>query len=134
MTLYEKDTSFSVGWMVGAAILMTITNVFAGIVMTVLAVTSLAIIVGVACACDLSCGFFVGLKSEGRTIIEAGLGAAIATGAGIAVQVMRGHVTLLPLTLVIGCTPPFVCGILGAFIGEKIQGDSVEVQDSIGSA
>jgi hypothetical protein len=129
MTLYEKDTSFSAGWMFGAAVLMTITNVFAGIVMTVLGVSSLAIIVGVTCACYIGCGFFVGLKSEGRTIIEAGLGAAIAVGASIAIQVARGRLELVPFVLVIACAPPFVCGILGAFIGEKVQGDTVEVQD-----
>jgi hypothetical protein len=133
MTLYEKDTSFSVGWMIGAAVLMTIASVFAGLALGVLGVPAMAhgdlIIIGVSCACYLGVGFFVGLKSEGRTIIEAGLGAAIATGAFIAIQVARNRLQLLPLAMAIACTPPFVCGIIGAFIGEKVQGDTVEVQD-----
>jgi len=129
MTLYEKDTSFSVGWMFGAAILMTIANVFSGIVMTLLGVGSLAIILGVSCACYVGIGFFVGVKSEGRTIIEAGLGAAISVGVAVAIQVARGRLEIMPVAMAIACAPPFVCGILGAFIGEKVQGDSVEVQD-----
>ncbi len=129
MTLYEKDTSFSVGWMIGAAVLMTIANVFAGIVMTLLGVMSIFVIVGVSCSCYLGIGFFVGLKSEGRTIIEAGLGAAISVCVALAINVSRGRLELLPIVIAIACAPPFVCGVLGAFIGEKVQGDSVEVQD-----
>lgn len=129
MTLYAKDKSFSAGWMFGGAVVMTIANVFAGVLLGVLGVRSLEIFIGVSCAIYLVCGFLIGWRSEGQTIIEAGLAAMLATAVGVALQALRGRVELLPVTMAIASTPPFLCGLLGAFIGEKVQGDSVEVQD-----
>ena len=129
MTLYEKDTSFSPGWMIGGAVVMIVANGFGGLFMAALGVTNLWIMIGAVCAIYALTGFFIGLKSEGRTIIEASLAAAIATCVGVAVQVARARIEVTPLALAIGCVPPFACGILGAFVGEKVQGDSVEVQD-----
>ena len=129
MTVYEKDKSFSVGWVFGGAIIMFFLNFFAGIV---LAITGLALplwlVVAVACVCFLVGGFIVGRWSAGQTILEGGIGAALAAGGTATLMAMRaGHFN--PVVIGVGSLLPFVCGLLGAFIGEKVQGDTVEVQD-----
>ncbi len=130
MTLYAKDKSFSAGWMIGGAVVMFIANLFLGTALAVLEVTSIWVLAGAACASFLIGGFMIGWKSEGQTIIEAGMAAALASGAAIMIVFVRSRGSSLePLSLVIGTAPPFLCGLLGGFLGEKVQGDSVEVQD-----
>lgn len=129
MTVYEKDKSFSAGWVFGGAIIMFLLNFFAGIVLALTGlVMSLWVIVGVACGCFLVGGFIVGRASAGQTILEGGIGAALAAGGTATVMTLRsGHFN--PVMVGLGSLLPFVCGIIGAFIGEKVQGDTIEVQD-----
>lgn len=129
MTLYEKDKSFAPGWIIGGAILMLIAQLFAGVALAIFGVTNLWVIVGVVAAIYFVVGFGIGWKSEGQTIIEPALAAILSVGVGVGINFLRtGH---LPgfLALSIANTPPFLLALVGAFIGEKVQGDSVEVQD-----
>ena len=130
MTVYEKDRSFSPGWIFGGALIMLFLNGFAGLGLVLAGVTpSLWLFAGVGAACFVVGGFIVGRWSAGSTIIEAGLAAFVATIACVALQYTRGVIRGEPMAMAIGALPPFLCGILGGYIGEKLQGDSVEVQD-----
>ena len=127
MAEYTKDKGFSAGWMIGGAVLMFITTWFGGFILTGLAVQDLWIRVAVQVACFLLGGFVIGWKSEGSTIIEAGL-AAILTIVGvlaIAGFVLDPDPVLLAETVGV----PFVSAIVGAFIGEKVQGDVIVTKD-----
>jgi hypothetical protein len=65
-------------------------------------------------------GFIVGLKSAGRTILEPGISAAIAV---LIALLLSGTFTLGSL-LVAGLVP-FAAGILGGWLGERRQEQSV---------
>jgi len=127
MAEYTKDKGFSVGWMIGGTLLMFITTWFGGFVLVGLAVQDLWIRVAVQVACFALGGFVVGWKSEGSTIIEAGL-AAILTILGVfalAGFVIDPDPVLLAETVGV----PFAAAIVGAFIGEKVQGDVIVTKD-----
>jgi hypothetical protein len=130
MTLYEKDTSFSVGWMFGGAVIMFFLNLFAGLGLALSGITpSLWLYSGVGAGCFALGGFIVGRASAGRTILEAGLAAMLATTVTVVMSSLRGRTSVEPLAIAILSLPPFVCGTIGGYIGEKVQGDTVEVQD-----
>jgi hypothetical protein len=132
MTTYEKDKGFSVGWVVGGAVIMSLLNLFAGLGLYLSGVKlSLPLVAGVGGGCFLVGGFIVGRWSAGRTILEAGLAAALAAGGTAVVHAMRaGRINVASLIFIgVASLVPFVCGIIGGFIGEKVQGDTVEVQD-----
>jgi len=129
MTLYEKDKSFSIGWVFGGAVIMFVMNLFASLLISLTGlIYSLPIAVGTPCLCFLLGGFIVGRASAGRTILEAGLGGGIAAAATIALIAVRVH-GVTPMGIALGSILPFVCALLGGLVGEKLQGDSVEVQD-----
>ena len=127
MAEYTKDKAFSVGWMFGGAVLMFITTWFGGFVLVGLAVESLWIHLAVTIACFALGGFVVGWKSEGSTIIEAGL-AAVATIVGV-LALAGFRIDTDPRWLVETCAIPFVSAIVGAWIGEKVQGDVIVTKD-----
>jgi hypothetical protein len=131
MPLYKRDRSFSVGWVFGGAVLMIIANLLGGLIAGVLGVRSLAAVVAISVASFVGGGFIIGWKSEGRTILEAGLAAAVATAASIVYRTMFQHVPfmLAPMALIIGCAIPFASGILGGWIGEMVQGQTVDTGD-----
>lgn len=131
MTLYEKDKSFSPGWVFGGALIMILLNMFVGLGLVLLAgvTPSLWLFAGVGAACFTVGGFIIGRWSAGSTILEAGLAAFVATLVSIAIHYVRGTMSLAPAAVLIYGLPPFLFGLLGGFIGEKVQGDSVEVQD-----
>jgi hypothetical protein len=125
---YAKDRSFSIGWMTGGIFLMFVTNIIGGLLAGVAGIQSVYGLAGVGAGCFALGGFIVGWKSEGRTIIEAGLAAAIATLISLEARRLYAPKTIkgLPITaLLIGLSIPFVAGIVGAFFGELIQGDTV---------
>ncbi len=62
-------------------------------------------------------GFIVGKRSPGKTIIEPGISAFIATAITLLVQ---GNFSLF--TLVVGGLLPFGAACVGAWLGEKAQG------------
>jgi len=129
MAEYTKDTRFSGGWMIGGAVIMWVTNFLGGFIAGGVGVTSDNAILGIVLGCFAVGGFVVGHQSEGRTIIEAGLGAILAIVASMFVT-YKGLVLDLPLKdYVIGFGPPFAAAIVGAFIGEKVQGDVIVTKD-----
>lgn len=61
-------------------------------------------------------GFIVGVKSAGRTILEPGISAAIAVLVGL---LITGSFTVI--NLLVGALVPFLAGIIGGWIGERLQ-------------
>jgi hypothetical protein len=126
MPVYARDRSFSVGWMLGGTALMFITNLGGGVLAGVVGVRDPWAILVIACVCFAAGGFIIGWKSEGRTIVEAGLAAALATGLTYVYRVMFMSARLNLVALVIGAGIPFCAGLVGGWIGELVQGDTVE--------
>jgi hypothetical protein len=126
MAEYTKSTHFSLGWMIGGSILMFLINLFAGFLLEGLAVHSLWAQGGAALAAFAVGGFVIGWQSEGRTILEAGLAAVIALVVAMAI---RGFEIADPVALAIGIGVPFVASVLGAWIGELVQGNVIVTQD-----
>jgi len=126
MAVYEKDKRFSPGWMLGGAVLMIITWLFGGFVATAVGVVDLWIHIGVSLGCFAFTGFVIGWQSEGRTIIEAGLAAVLAIAGVLA---LRDGFRVDPIILAITSAVPFVAAIIGAVIGEAVQGNEIHTQD-----
>ncbi len=126
MAVYSRDRSFSLGWTFGGTAIMFLTNLAGGVLAGVLGLRSEWFILGIALACFAFGGFIVGWKSEGRTIVEAGLAAALATMLAYAYRVMFSHAQLIPAAILVGAGLPFCAGLLGGWIGELVQGDTVE--------
>jgi hypothetical protein len=66
-------------------------------------------------------GALVGFMSDGKTIIEAGIGAAIGQVGGFLLHVYVFHTGFSWLALAIGIVPGAALAILGAWIGEIMQ-------------
>ena len=62
-------------------------------------------------------GFLVGLRSPGKTILEPGLAAALAVALSLVIQ---GNYD--PIGLIFGGGLPFLAGVAGGYLGEKVQG------------
>jgi hypothetical protein len=124
---YTKDKRFSLGWVIGGTLIMFLTNIFGGIAVAAMGSIGVYELLAIAIACFALGGFVIGWQSEGSTILEAGLAAAIATGLTVA---YRASVLVLdPVSLMIGLGIPFVAGIIGGWIGEKVQGDVIKTED-----
>jgi hypothetical protein len=67
------------------------------------------------------CGAIVGFVSDGRTVLEAGLGSILGQAGGWALLVFRFDAQLSWLVLAIGIVPGIGLGMLGAWLGEWIQ-------------
>jgi hypothetical protein len=67
------------------------------------------------------CGIIVGFVSDGKTIIEAGLGSIIGQLGGIFLFSYITDSSLSWLVLAIGIAPGFGLAVLGAWLGEIIQ-------------
>ncbi len=128
VALYDKDKSFSWGWTIGGTVLMFVTSFFGGFVAAGAGITSPLAIAGIAVLCFFVGGFVIGWKSEGQTILEGGLAAVFAILISLGTKGF-GRALLEPIALVIGVGIPFGAGLLGAFIGELVQGDPVETED-----
>jgi hypothetical protein len=126
MPVYTRDRSFSLGWTLGGTALMFITNLVGGVLAGVAGVRSTWALLALAIGCFGAGGFIVGWKSEGRTILEAGLAAALATALTYIYRVMVSGASLNALALLIGAGIPFCAGLLGGWIGEMVQGDTIE--------
>jgi hypothetical protein len=127
MAEYTKDKGFSIGWVIGGTLLMFITSFFGGFVLTGLAVDSVWARGGVSIACFAIGGFVVGWKSEGSTILEAGIAALLTIGGLLAIAGFQ--INTDPQALAITFAIPFVAAMLGAWIGEKVQGDVIVTRD-----
>ena len=126
MAEYTKDTSFSPWWIIGGAALMAITNWFASFVAIGTGVKSEWALAGIAAGAYALGGFVVGWKSEGRTILEAGLASIVAMAVAVGVN---GVPAIEPVALAIAVAVPFVASMLGAWIGELVQGDVIVTKD-----
>lgn len=128
MAEYEKDKHFSWGWMLGGAVIMVIVRWFALFVAVGTGIQDLWALAAIISGTYLIGGFVIGWKSEGQTIVEAGLAALISMGtyylaiAGLAV-------ILVPVVAVALLGVPFAAAVLGAWIGEKVQGDVIVTKD-----
>jgi hypothetical protein len=66
-------------------------------------------------------GALVGFMSDGKTIIEAGIGAAVGQIGGFLLHLYVFHTDFSWLALIIGIVPGIGLAILGAWIGEIMQ-------------
>ena len=128
MALYDKDKSFSLGWMIGGTVLMFVVLFFGSFVAIGAGASVLELAVVVA-GCFALTGFVIGWRSEGQTIIEAGLAAAIATGIMLGVRGVAYLAVGQQPILLIAVGVPFVAAVLGAWIGELVQGRTIETDD-----
>jgi hypothetical protein len=127
MAEYTKDTRFSWGWVIGGGVLVWVLQFLALMAWAALRFHPMA-----AAACGLAPyvigGFVIGWQSEGRTILEAGL----ATLLVIFIEVGRAHATLRhaePALLGVLYVVPFAAAIIGAWLGEMVQGDVIRTSD-----
>jgi hypothetical protein len=127
MAVYDKNKSFSIGWVIGGAVIMFLTNFFGGFVCGAAGVTSIDTILIVALVCYAIGGFVIGWQSEGQTIIEAGIAAALCVVVMGTIRGIWSHVDAQTLGLAVAI--PFVPAVVGAWLGEKVQGDTIETQD-----
>jgi len=67
------------------------------------------------------CGIIVGFVSDGRTVLEAGLGSVVGQVLGWVLHVFVLDTGMPWLLLAIGIVPGFGLGMLGAWLGEWIQ-------------
>lgn len=128
MAEYTKDTRFSIGWVIGGTILMMITNIFGGFLAIAVGVGSIWTIAGIALVCFALGGFVIGWQSEGQTILEAGIAAVVAL---VVTYVIRnGRLPEAdPEALLLGFGIPFLAALLGGWLGEKVQGDTITTSD-----
>ena len=127
MAEYTKDKHFSFGWVIGGTVLKFLTNFFGGFVAVGLAIESIWVIAGIAMACYFVGGLVIGWKSEGSTILEAGLAAILAIVIALAIKGFAMPTD--PVVMAIGFGLPFLAAVIGGFIGEKIQGDVIVTKD-----
>src|SRR5438128_12236074 len=106
MALYAKEKKLSIGWVLGGTLIMFATNFLGGILAGMAGVQSLVVVVGLAVGCFAFGGFIIGWKSEGQTILEAGLAAILAAVAGLVLQSALRHQSMAgmmnPIALAIG--------------------------------
>ena len=129
MAVYDKDKSFSVGWMIGGAIIMGLILLFSHFVLIGSGVQNVWVFVAVWSGGFAAGGFVIGWRSEGQTIIEAGIAAILVLGAAFGFGELAALTVFAPLVSAVVIGIPFACGVLGAFIGEKVQGDVIVTQD-----
>ena len=67
------------------------------------------------------CGIIVGFISDGKTIIEAGIGSLVGQAGGFVLHVFVLDTGLPWMALFVGLVPGFGLGFLGAWLGEIIQ-------------
>ncbi len=129
MAVYDKDKNFSFGWVLGGTVLMFLFSFLGGLIAGAAGVANLYVILAIVYACFLAAGFVVGWQSEGQTIIEAGLAAILAIVASAAIKGFSLFLVFDPMLFALTVGPPFVLALLGAWIGEKVQGDEIVTKD-----
>ncbi len=129
MAVYDKDKSFSFGWTIGGAIIMGLILLFSHFILLGSGVQTVGVYIGVWAGGFAAGGFVIGWRSEGQTIIEAGIAAILVLGAALGFGELAAVTVLNPLASAVLIGIPFGTAVLGAFIGEKVQGDVIETQD-----
>lgn len=128
MAEYEKDKHFSWGWTLGGAVIMLIVRWFALFVAVGTGIQDLWALAAIVSGTYLIGGFVIGWKSEGQTIVEAGLAALISMGTYY-LAIAGLTAILVPVVAVVMLGVPFGTAVLGAWIGEKVQGDVIVTKD-----
>ena len=117
-----KDRRFSIGWVVAGTVIMFGLSFLGGVVAGAAKLSGLWPLFGVAEICFFVGGLIVGRQSRGSTILEAGLAAVLAL---VISNLIQGtHLSRDPRVYAIGYGIPFVTALLGAWIGEMLQGDA----------
>jgi hypothetical protein len=129
MAVYDKDKSFSFGWTLGGAIIMGLILLFSHFILLGSGVENLWIYVAVWSGGFAAGGFVIGWQSEGQTIIEAGIAAILVLGAAVGFGELAALSVVKPVAAAMVIGPPFAFSVLGAFLGEKVQGDVIETDD-----
>ncbi|HTR53587.1 MAG TPA: hypothetical protein VMJ10_22995 [Kofleriaceae bacterium] len=128
MAEYTKDKHFSFGWVIGGAVLMLIALWFGRFVLTGLATHDMWVDRGVEAGCFALGGFVIGWQSEGSTIIEAGIAALLAL-VGAIYLFFGGIIFYDPVSIGEDYAIPLVASVVGAWLGEKFQGDVIVTKD-----
>jgi hypothetical protein len=128
MAEYVKSKHFSWGWCVGGAVLLFVISFLGGIGILAAGVTNPWIQLAVTGFCYLLTGFVIGWKSEGQTIVEAGIASVLALAIALAIRGGGILFFMTPVGAIVTVVPALVA-MLGAFIGEKVQGDVVRTSD-----
>jgi hypothetical protein len=124
---YTKDTRFSWGWVIGGAAIIWVMQFMAVLFWAALKFRPMpAALLGLAPY--VLGGFVIGWQSEGRTILEAGLATllVIFIELGRAQAALRGDAADL---IVLLYAVPFVAAVIGAWLGELVQGNVVRTSD-----
>ncbi|HEY1547088.1 MAG TPA: hypothetical protein VGG28_04685 [Kofleriaceae bacterium] len=127
MAEYTKDTRFSWGWVIGGAAIIWVMQFMAVLFWAALKFRPMpAALLGLAPY--VLGGFVIGWQSEGRTILEAGLATllVIFIELGRAQAALRGDAADL---IVLLYAVPFVAAVIGAWLGELVQGNVVRTSD-----
>ena len=129
MAEYTKDKRFSGGWVIGGTVLMFVTNFLGGFIATGTGVNSIWVLAAIGFACFAVGGFVIGWKSEGSTILEAGLAALISIAITLGTRGIALALLLDWRILVADLGLPAIAAVLGAYVGEKVQGDVIVTSD-----
>jgi hypothetical protein len=123
---YTKDTRFSMGWVVGGAAIIFVLQFFAGIASAALQLGLWGVVAAGFISYVLG-GFVIGWKSEGRTILEAGLAAVLVIAIVITIKGWSTIFDLRDMAIVYGV--PFLSSMLGGWLGELLQGNVIRTSD-----
>ena len=130
MAEYTKSRRFSFGWLIGGTAMMLVASLLGEFILLAVTkadatFTQLVIVKLVAFGVT---GFVMGWQSEDSTIIESGLAAA----GSIAVVCIYKNIPFAALMGGAGAVLviiPFAAGIIGGYLGEKMQGDVIVTND-----
>ena len=125
MAEYTKDKEFSLGWMFGGTLLIFVVNWFANFVAIGVGLKSFWPLLGIELGSYAVGGFVIGWRSEGRTILEAGIAAILSIIIGVAVEGLPDLNALLAFVTAV----PFAVACFGAWIGEMVQGNVIVRDD-----
>jgi hypothetical protein len=114
-----KDTSFSLGWALGGALIMFATSFVGGLVAGMLDIRDVWTHAGISLLCFFIGGYIIGKKSAGQTILEAGLAAVLAI---VVALLLRGvKFPDDPVAIALGFGIPFLAALFGGWLGERAQ-------------
>ena len=118
----DKDSSFSVGWMLGGMVWMFASHLFASSVAFAAGVVSVWWMAAIVSASFALPGLVIGWKSDGEALLEAGLAAVIAIALAAGVRGLAELAIDCPAALVVNLGAPLVLAIAAAWLGDKLHG------------
>jgi hypothetical protein len=124
-----KDRSFSVGWMLGGTVLMFASYLAATALADRAAITSPWWLAAIGAASFALPGVVIGWKSDGETLLEAGLAAMISIAFAAGVRGLAELAVDDAPALVVSLGAPVVVAIAAARAGELFHGDRADGDD-----